>query len=83
MLLCEICNFCNSGVPSPLVIISDPFGSSAYEFIVSWRKPETGGMPIVEYRFYLRKVTDFSYSCTTVVLRAENVASQQERVNRI
>jgi len=38
------------------VIISDPFGDSSYEFVVSWKKPETGGMPIVQYRFELRKV---------------------------
>jgi len=44
------------GVPSALVIISDPVGNSAYEYVVSWDKPETGGMAIVEYRFKLRQV---------------------------
>jgi len=61
--MCKICNFYNSGVPSPLVITSDPFGKSAYEFVVSWKKPETGGMPIVEYRFHLRKVRNFCHMC--------------------
>ena len=60
---------CNSGAPSPLVIISDPFGTSAYEFEVSWKKPETGGMPIVEYRFHLRKVSSF---CHAVLLCLSN-----------
>ena len=58
-VILELC--CNSGAPSPLVIISDPFGTSSYEFEVSWEKPETGGMPIVEYRFQLRKVNSYNY----------------------
>ena len=53
-----------SGVPSPLVITSEPYGKFSYEFEVSWRKPETGGMRIEEYRFRLRKVRKFSYLST-------------------
>jgi neurocan core protein len=42
--------------PSTLVLTSEMFSPSAYEYIVSWKKPETGGMPIIEYNFRLRKL---------------------------
>ena len=59
VVCCKMFNLRNSGVPSQLVITSDPFGKSSYEFVVSWEKPETGGMQIVEYEFRLRKVNCF------------------------
>jgi len=43
-------------VPYPLVLTSDREGSWPFEYIVSWEKPKTGGLPIREYEFKFRRV---------------------------
>lgn len=42
--------------PYPIIITSNPIGEWPYSFYVTWERPETGGYPIREFEFRLRRV---------------------------
>ena len=44
------------GKPYQIVIASQREGEYAYTYTVTWKKPNTGGLPLTEYEFRLRKV---------------------------
>ena len=59
-----------AAVPYPLELTSDHRGSWPFEYIISWEKPKTGGLPIREYEFKFRRVC-FSYCYVSLFIDSE------------
>lgn len=55
----------NTGPPAKLELTCSRIGSSAYEYLITWKKPETGGVPITQYEFRFRKV---GLMCSSLLL---------------
>ena len=52
-----------AGEPYPIEPVSDPNSLYPYEYDLQWEVPKTGGTPIEEYEFKIRKVSVYLLSC--------------------
>ncbi len=51
-----------TGEPYPLKIESAHEGKYPFTYVLRWEKPRTGGLPIKEYYFDLRRVSNFVFN---------------------